>query len=160
MQARFTHMDEKGRGQMVDVSEKAVTKRVATARGYIRLAQATIESIQDLKIAKGDVLAIAQVAAIQGVKQASTLIPMAHPLLITGVKVDFSFEEDRLYCQVEVSCDGQTGVEMEALTGVACGLLTVYDMCKSLDKNMEIQEIILLKKTGGKSGTYERQADV
>ncbi len=160
MDYKFTHMDENKRGQMVNVSAKDVTKRKAIARGAIRMSSETAKAIQDLKIKKGDVLAIAQVAAIQGVKQTSALIPMAHPLMISGVHVDFYFEENVLFCEVEVTCEGKTGVEMEALTGVSTGLLTVYDMCKALDKSMEIEHIVLVKKTGGKSGTYERREDV
>ncbi|MDD7044004.1 MAG: bifunctional molybdenum cofactor biosynthesis protein MoaC/MoaB [Peptoniphilaceae bacterium] len=150
----FTHLDENGRGQMVDISQKSVTIRKAVARGAIRLKEETIEAIKNEKIKKGDVLAIAQVAAINGVKATSTLIPMAHPLLLNGIHVNFSFEDNLLYCEVEVKCQGKTGVEMEALTGVSAGLLTVYDMCKAMDRSMTIENIHLVEKTGGKSGHF------
>lgn len=148
----FTHLDENGRGQMVDISEKSPSIRKALAKGYIKLKKETIEAIKNEKIKKGDVLSIAQVAAIQGVKNTSSIIPMAHPLLLSGIKVNFYFEDQYLYCEVSVKCEGKTGVEMEALTGVSCGLLTVYDMCKSMDKTMSIEKIYLVEKTGGKSG--------
>lgn len=156
----FTHLDENKRGQMVDISGKNPTKRVALARGSIRLQQETIDAIEEVKNKKGDVLAIAQVAAIQGAKQTPSWIPMAHPILLTGIHVHFYFEEKQLFCDVEVSCEGKTGVEMEALTGCAAGLLTVYDMCKSMDKSMVIENIYLMKKTGGKSGNYERKEKI
>ncbi|NLN97357.1 MAG: cyclic pyranopterin monophosphate synthase MoaC [Eubacteriaceae bacterium] len=156
----FTHLDENKRGQMVDISEKNPTKRVALARGSIRLQRETVEAIEEVKNKKGDVLAIAQVAAIQGAKQTPNWIPMAHPILLTGIHVHFYFVEEQLFCDVEVSCQGKTGVEMEALTGCAAGLLTVYDMCKSMDKNMVIENIYLIKKTGGKSGDYERKEKI
>lgn len=160
MTGQFTHMDENNRGQMVDVSEKDITFRTAVARGRILLKQETVDAIKDLKIKKGDVLAIAQVAAIQGAKQCSSMIPMAHPLMLTSIKVNFEFEGTYLYCQTTVTCDGKTGVEMEALTGVSVGLLTVYDMCKALDKSMIIDDIKLIKKTGGKSGDFVREENV
>lgn len=160
MTGQFTHMDENNRGQMVDVSEKDVTFRTAVARGRILLKKETVDAIKDLKIKKGDVLAIAQVAAIQGAKQCSSMIPMAHTLMLTSIKVNFEFEGTYLYCQTTVTCDGKTGVEMEALTGVSVGLLTVYDMCKALDKSMIIDDIKLIKKTGGKSGDFVREENV
>lgn len=152
----FTHLDENGRGQMVDISEKSPSIRQALARGRMKLKKTTIEAIKNEKIKKGDVLSIAQVAAIQGVKNTPSIIPMAHPLLLSGIKVNFYFEKDYLFCEVRVKCEGKTGVEMEALTGVSCGLLTVYDMCKSMDKTMSIEEIYLVEKTGGKSGHFHR----
>lgn len=153
----FTHLDENGRGQMVDVSAKNVTQRTARAKGVIILKEETVKAIKDEKIKKGDVLAIAQVAAISGVKSTSSLIPMAHPLLLSGIKVNFYFEENKLFCEVSVKCEGKTGVEMEALTGVSCGLLTVYDMCKALDRSMTIENIYLVEKNGGKSGEFKRE---
>ncbi len=140
---------------MVDISQKDVTERVAVARGMIRLQPETIQAIQDVALKKGDVLAIAQVAAIQGAKNTPGIIPLAHPLLLTKINVDFSFSSEHLICDVEVKTEGKTGVEMEALTGCATGLLTVYDMCKSMDKSMCIEKIFLVKKTGGRSGDYE-----
>lgn len=154
----FTHLDKKGRGQMVDISQKEISQREAVARGSIKLKEETIKAIKDEKIKKGDVLAIAQVAAIQAVKNTSTIIPMAHPLLLNGINVDFNFEDDLLFCEVKVKCQGKTGVEMESLTGVSAGLLTVYDMCKALDKSMVIKDIYLVSKKGGKSGDYKRES--
>lgn len=153
----FTHLDEKGRGQMVDISEKSPSIRKAIAKGYIKLKSETVDAIKNEKLKKGDVLSIAQVAAIQGVKNTSSIIPMAHPLLLNGIHVNFYFEENLLYCEVEVKCEGKTGVEMEALTGVSCGLLTVYDMCKSIDKTMSIEKVYLVEKTGGKSGHFHSE---
>lgn len=155
----FTHLDENKRGQMVNISDKDVTSRKAVARGAIRLKQETVNAIKEMKIKKGDVLAIAQVAAIQGAKKTADLIPMAHPILLNGIHVDFTFSGTLLYCEVEVICEGKTGVEMEALTACSAGLLTVYDMCKSMDKSMVIEEIMLMEKSGGKSGDYHRNLD-
>lgn len=153
----FTHLDKNGRGQMVDISSKSPSIRKAVAKGCIRLKTETIKAIKNEKIKKGDVLSIAQVAAIQGVKNTSALIPMAHPLILNSINVDFYFEDLFLFCEVSVKCEGKTGVEMEALTGVSCGLLTVYDMCKSMDKSMTIEKIYLVEKSGGKSGDYKRK---
>lgn len=153
----FTHLDENNRGQMVDVSSKDITKRVAIATGKIHLKKETIDAIKEIKTKKGDVLAIAQVAAIEGAKRTPSIIPMAHPILLTSIHVNFYFEEEYLHCECEVSCEAKTGVEMEALTACSAGLLTVYDMCKSMDRSMTIEEIYLLKKTGGKSGEYIRE---
>ncbi|MDO5048114.1 MAG: bifunctional molybdenum cofactor biosynthesis protein MoaC/MoaB [Anaerococcus sp.] len=155
----FTHLDKNGRGQMVDISDKTDSLRHALAEGSISLKEETIKAIKEEKIKKGDVLAIAQVAAINGVKNTPSLIPMAHPILLSGINVDFDFKDKLLTCQVRVTCYGKTGVEMEALSGVAAGLLTVYDMCKSLDRSMEIKDIHLLEKLGGKSGHYKKNED-
>lgn len=155
----FTHLDDQNRGQMVDISDKRPTIRTAIARGCIRLKLDTINAIKEIKIKKGDVLAIAQVAAIQAVKKTPDFIPMAHTILISKINVDFYFEKDLLFCEVEVKCEGKTGVEMEALTGCSAGLLTIYDMCKSIDKSMTVENIYLVKKTGGKSGDYERKEE-
>lgn len=152
----FTHLDKNKRGQMVDISKKEISQREAVAKGSIRLKKETVDAIKNEEIKKGHVLDIAQVAAIQGVKNTSTIIPMAHPLLLNGINVDFYFEGLSLFCEVRVKCQGKTGVEMEALTGVSAGLLTVYDMCKSMDKSMTIEEIYLVEKSGGKSGDYKR----
>lgn len=152
----FTHLDKNKRGQMVDISKKEISQRKAVAKGSIRLKKETIDAIKNEEVKKGHVLDIAQVAAIQGVKNTSTIIPMAHPLLLNGINVDFYFEGLSLFCEVRVKCQGKTGVEMEALTGVSAGLLTVYDMCKSMDKSMTIEEIYLVEKSGGKSGDYKR----
>lgn len=152
----FTHMDKNKRGHMVDISDKDVTSREARAWGRISMKRETLEAIKDLKIKKGDVLAIAQIAAVQGAKKTPDLIPLAHPLLLQSVAVDFELEDESISCEVSVKCQGKTGVEMEALTGVSAALLTIYDMCKGLDKSMEIGPIMLLEKKGGRSGHYER----
>ena len=136
----FSHFDEKGKALMVDVTEKKETERCAVAAGKITVSRAVYEAIENGTAAKGDVLAVATTAGIMGAKRTSELIPMCHILPLTGCR----------YCTVKVT--GKTGVEMEALTGVSVALLTIYDMCKALDKTMEIGEIYLVRKTGGKSG--------
>ncbi|WP_423324747.1 cyclic pyranopterin monophosphate synthase MoaC [Deferribacter abyssi] len=155
---KFTHFDEEGRSRMVDVTEKSVTKREAHACGYIYMKPETLMMIVNKKIEKGNVFEVARVAGIMGVKKTSDLIPMCHPLNITGVEIVFNPEEEknriRIDCKVKLS--GKTGVEMEALTGVSIAALTIYDMCKAVDKEMVISDIMLLKKTGGKSGTFVR----
>ena len=152
----LTHFNPEGRAQMVDVSAKEATFRVARAAATVRMAAATAEKIRAGQIGKGDVLAVAQVAGIMAAKKNSELIPMCHPLMLGKCSVDFRL--DREQCEVEAICTaslkGQTGVEMEALTGVSVALLTIYDMCKAIDKRMEITGIHLAKKTGGKSGLF------
>ena len=148
----LTHFNEQGRARMVDVSEKAQTYRVARAAATVRMAKATMDRIREGSIGKGDVLAVAQVAGIMAAKKNSELIPMCHPLLLTKVDISFETEEAALHIRSEVRCHGETGVEMEALTGASVALLTVYDMCKAMDKKMEIGEIYLVRKSGGKSG--------
>ena len=154
--ADLTHFNEQGRARMVDVSEKAVTARRATAAGEIRVSREILEHIRNGTMKKGDVLAVAQVAGIQAAKHTWELIPMCHPIPLTGIDISFSLQEDP--CRVEilatVSCSGVTGVEMEALTAVSAAALTVYDMCKAVQKDMEITNIRLLSKSGGKSGDY------
>ena len=154
----FTHINEKGEARMVDVTEKAVTSRTALARGRIRLTPAIMKAILDQAVPKGDVFGVARVAGILAAKQTDRLIPMCHPLPLTGCEVEFSILEKDL--AIEATClakvEGKTGIEMEALTAVSVALLSIYDMCKAIDKGMVIEEICLLKKTGGKSGTYER----
>ena len=151
----LTHFNEQGRARMVDVTEKAVTHRRAVAAGEIHMAPETLQNIKDGTLKKGDVLAVAQVAGIQAAKHNWELIPMCHPLPLTGVDITFALSDDP--CMVEiraaVTCTGVTGVEMEALTGVNIALLTIYDMCKAVDKAMRISDIRLCRKTGGKSGT-------
>ena len=142
---------------MVDVGEKAETEREAVARGLVRMQAETLRKIKNGMVKKGDVLAVAQVAAVQGAKRTSDLIPLCHPLRITGVDVRFDFPSDReLAVEVTVRALDRTGVEMEALTAAAVACLTIYDMCKSVDRGMEIAEVVLWKKTGGKSGVYLR----
>jgi len=152
----LTHFDQAGRAHMVDVSEKDSTFRVAVARGEVRMRPATLRLIKEGRLKKGDVLAVAQVAAVMAVKETSRLIPMCHPLPITGVSVEFrpDEEESKIEIRVEVKLTGQTGVEMEALTGVSVAALTIYDMCKAVDQGMEITGIHLVEKSGGRSGRF------
>ncbi|MDW7739646.1 MAG: cyclic pyranopterin monophosphate synthase MoaC [Bacillota bacterium] len=157
--AEFTHFDRSGRPKMVDVSGKDETLREAYALGEIIMAADTLTKIMEGGMAKGDVLTVAQVAAIMAVKDTGRLIPMAHPLGISGVEVDFVpvFAPDpKVEIGVRVKLTGQTGVEMEALTGVSVAALTIYDMCKAVDKDMVIQNIRLVEKKGGRSGHYRR----
>ena len=153
---KLTHFDAKGQAVMVDVTEKRETARTAVAKGRIRMSRATLTASLEGTAAKGDVLGVARVAGIMGTKRTSELIPMCHPLMLGKCAVDFRVLEDE--CAVEAVCTaslvGKTGVEMEALTGVSVALLTIYDMCKAIDKRMEITGIHLAKKTGGKSGTF------
>ena len=152
----LTHLNDEGRAKMVDVGNKAVTKRTAMAAGEIYMAPETLALIRSGGIKKGDVLAVAQVAGIQAAKHCWELIPMCHSLPLTGIDLSFSLQDDP--CRVEirstVSCTGVTGVEMEALTAVSVAALTIYDMCKAVQKDMHIENIRLLTKTGGKSGDY------
>ena len=153
----FTHFNEKGRAHMVNVSEKSETKRVAIARGTIKMKKETVSLIKDGLIKKGDVLSVAQVGGIMGVKRTSDLIPMCHNIFITGSDINFNIGEDEIEIEATVSTVGKTGVEMEALTAVTTAALTIYDMCKAADKEMVIENIRLIKKTGGKSGEYIRE---
>ena len=152
----FTHFDEQGNARMVDVSGKDVTHRVAVAEGVIAVSREVMEAIKGNKVKKGDVLTVAQVAGIMGTKRTPDLIPMCHPLSLTNAAVTFEVDEET--CKIKAVCravtDGKPGVEMEALTGVSTALLTVYDMCKAIDKRMVIKEIHLVSKEGGKSGTF------
>ena len=156
----FTHFNPQGRGRMVDVTDKSVTFRQARAQGKIRMKKETMERIKGGSIAKGDVLGVAQTAGVLGAKQTPTLIPMCHPLLITGVDLSFDFQDEEiLIIEATVKTSGQTGVEMEALTAVSVAALTVYDMCKAIDREMEILQIRLMEKEGGKSGHYLRREE-
>jgi len=154
----FTHFDEAGRGRMVDVSAKDVTIRIAVASGEIHMQPTTFEHIQQGKLEKGDVLAVADVAAVMGAKKTPDLIPMCHPLMLSGIDVSFTeLEKDcGLKVEVSVKCSGKTGVEMEALTAASTALLTIYDMCKAVDKGMVLTNIQLEEKHGGKSGNWKR----
>ena len=152
----FTHFNEQGRAKMVDVTEKAATVRTATAMAAVKMSPATAEAIRTGGVAKGDVLAVAQVAGIMAAKRTGEWIPMCHPVALTGVDIRFSLGEDRLDILATARCKGETGVEMEALTAASAAALTVYDMCKALQKDMEITDVRLLEKTGGKSGTFQR----
>jgi cyclic pyranopterin monophosphate synthase len=153
----FTHFDAEGRAVMVDVTEKDVTDRVAVAKGSVRMAPETLRLVMEGGLKKGDVLSVARLAGIMGAKRTPDLIPLCHPLALTSVKVDLLCDPDRSTVEITATCrlSGRTGVEMEALTAVSVAALTVYDMCKAVDRGMVIGEIRLVRKEGGKSGTYE-----
>ncbi|MBU3803666.1 MAG: cyclic pyranopterin monophosphate synthase MoaC [Candidatus Cellulosilyticum pullistercoris] len=161
MEKELTHFDEKGNAVMVDVSDKEVTSRMAIATGRIKVNEAVFKAIAEGTVKKGDVLGVARIAGIMAAKKTWELIPMCHPLMLTKCSIEFLLDEKQL--EVEASClvkvNGKTGVEMEALTGVNVALLTIYDMCKAIDKSMVIKEIKLLEKQGGKSGHYRRSED-
>lgn len=148
----FTHFNEEGRAHMVNVGEKGDTKRLAIARGKITMKLETVEKIRQGLIKKGDVLSVAQVGGIMAAKKTSDLIPMCHNIFLTGSDIRFNILNDGIEVEAEVSTFGKTGVEMEALTAVSLACLTIYDMCKAIDKKMLIEDIRLIKKTGGKSG--------
>lgn len=158
---RLTHFDSHGGARMVDVTGKETTIRMAEARGEIIMAQETLSLIRAGKMGKGDVLGVARIAGIMGAKETGSLIPLCHPLPLSGASIDFKIwdEEDKLEVRARVKTAGQTGVEMEALTAVSIALLTIYDMCKAADKNMVFGNIRLIEKTGGKSGTYIREGE-
>jgi cyclic pyranopterin phosphate synthase len=155
-----SHRDALGNVWMVDVSEKAPTERVAVAEGRISVSPGVLRAVREHSAAKGDVLTVAQVAGIMGAKRAAELIPLCHPLPLTHCQVLFSLEAEGLKAVCTARTTGRTGVEMEALTGVSVALLTVYDMCKSLDKGMEISSVRLVRKSGGKSGDYNRDGSL
>lgn len=160
----LTHFSRSGRARMVDVSEKDTTSRVAIATGSILMEPATLARIKDGAIKKGNVLAVADVAAVMGAKRTPEMIPMCHPIQLTGVEVEFKDDAEardadgRVSIRISstVSCVGQTGVEMEALSSVSCALLTIYDMCKAIDRGMTITNVELIEKKGGKSGHWKR----
>jgi cyclic pyranopterin monophosphate synthase len=154
----LTHFDASGNAHMVDVGDKTVTKRIAVASGRIRMQPATLALIQSGSAKKGDVLGVARIAAIQAAKKTSDLIPLCHPLALTRVAVEFDVNAQscEITCTATVECEGKTGVEMEALTAVSVGLLTIYDMVKAADRGMEIIGLALEHKEGGKSGTFAR----
>ncbi len=154
MPPRLTHFDHAGEAHMVDVAAKAETRRVARASGTLRMRPATLKVILAGKSKKGDVLGVARVAAIQGAKRTSELIPLCHPLALTRVGTEFRTGRSRVTLTVTVETVGRTGVEMEALAAVSIGLLTVYDMCKAIDRAMVIEDVKLLEKSGGKSGHF------
>ena len=157
--AQLSHLDEKGRARMVDVSEKEVTSRIAVARGTIHMRPETLELIRQGKVEKGDVFSVARVAGIMAAKKTSELIPMCHPLNITSVQITLTPESApaRVDIEASVRVSGKTGVEMEAMTAVAVAGLTIYDMCKAVDREMTLGEIRLVEKSGGKSGTFIRK---
>nr|WP_278678730.1 cyclic pyranopterin monophosphate synthase MoaC [Clostridium paraputrificum] len=152
----LNHFDEKGNAVMVDVSEKSETKRVAVAKGSIKVSKEIMNLIKTGNIKKGDVLGVSRVAGIMASKQTSNLIPMCHPLMINGANIDFELDEEnsRVIIYGSVKTTGKTGVEMEALTAVSVAALTIYDMCKAVDKRMVIENIHLVSKTGGKNGEF------
>jgi len=156
--AGFTHFDKEGKARMVDVSDKAETERSATAKGSVLMQAATLALIKDGGVKKGDVLSVARLAGIMGAKHTPDLIPLCHPLSLTSVQVDLTLDEARNAVDITATCKltGKTGVEMEALTAVSVAALTVYDMCKAVDKSMRIADIRLTHKSGGKSGSFEQ----
>ena len=155
----FTHFNEQGRAKMVDVGEKPVSQRVAVAAARVLVNKHTFALIKGGGMKKGDVLTVAQIAGVMGAKRTPDLIPMCHPILMDGINLELSLDETRLSVEIkaEVRCDGRTGVEMEALTAVSTAALTVYDMCKAVQKDMTITDIRLLSKTGGVHGDYFRE---
>ena len=159
--ADLTHFDEKGQAHMVDVGQKEISVREAIARGEVRMKPDTLGLILEGRAKKGDVLGVARIAAIMGAKKTPYLIPLAHPLPLTSVKVEFFPDHERSLIEIEatVKVSARTGVEMEALTAVACAGLTIYDMCKAVDRSMVVSGIRLMEKSGGRSGHFKRSAD-
>ena len=153
---KLTHIDENGKAQMVDVGSKEDTDRSATASGKVLMSIETIEALKKQELQKGDVLGVARVAGIQAAEKTSDLIPLCHPLAINFASIDFIIKESHVEIEATVKTFGKTGVEMEALTACAVAALTIYDMCKAVDKSVTIEEIKLLEKTGGKSGDWHR----
>ena len=153
----FTHLDPQGRARMVDVSSKEPTHRRAVARGRVRMAPEVAQALRQGEIGKGDVLAVARVAGIQAAKRTSELVPLCHGLAISSVALDFEVFDDSVGIEASVETIDRTGVEMEALTACSVAALTIYDMCKSMDRSMTIGDVALWEKTGGRSGTYRRE---
>jgi cyclic pyranopterin phosphate synthase len=160
MTGKLTHFDETGRAHMVDVGAKEITSRRAVASGFVRMQPETIALIREGRAAKGDVLAVAQVAGIMAAKKTSELIPMCHPLMLTKVSIAFAIDENGIGIEATVETRGQTGVEMEALTAVSGAALTMYDMVKAVDRGMTIESIQLQEKEGGQSGHWTRSQPV
>ena len=156
---RLTHLDDAGRAQIVDVTDKAVTSREATAASCVRMSRETLGAIMDGAMPKGDVLAVARIAGIQSAKKCADLIPLCHPLPLSSVKVDLTPDKDLPGIRIEATCrvTGQTGVEMEALTAASVAALTLYDMCKAIDRGMTIEKTQLMNKSGGASGEWRRE---
>ena len=152
----LTHLDERGHAAMVDVSEKAITTRTAVAQGEVRMLPSTLAIIRDGNMPKGDVLAAARIAGIMAAKKTPELIPLCHTLLLSKVTIDFELDEaeSRVLIQATVRCNGQTGVEMEALTAVSVAALTIYDMVKGIERGVRIGEVVLIEKSGGRSGHW------
>ena len=160
--SELTHFNEQGRAKMVDVTEKAVTRRIAVAAGEVHMAPDTMAHIKNGTLKKGDVLAVAQVAGIQAAKHNWELIPMCHPLPLTGIDITFHLSDNPCMVEIQaaVSCTGVTGVEMEALTAISVAALTIYDMCKAVQRDMVITDVRLLSKTGGVHGTFQREESI
>ncbi len=160
MSEELTHFDMDGQAIMVDVSEKPLTVRVAVAKGEVQMQPKTLQQILDQRIKKGDVFAVARLAGIMAAKQTSALIPLCHPLPLSAVEIDFENDpqQGKVIIMATTKVTGQTGIEMEALTAVSVAALTIYDMCKAIDKEMMIEGICLLKKSGGRSGTFIRKS--
>jgi len=157
--SELSHFDASGASRMVDVGDKPVTRRIARARGVVRMAAETLAMIRDKKAAKGDVLEVARLAGIMAAKRTAELIPLCHPLSLESVAIDFTFADDQsLRIEAAVQVEAKTGVEMEALTAVSVAALTVYDMCKSVDRGMSIERIQLEEKSGGRSGHWRRSS--
>ena len=157
--SQLTHLDDSGAARMVDVGDKAVTERVAVAAASVSMQSQTMKLLEQGAHKKGDVLAVARIAGIQAAKKCADLIPLCHPLMLTSVEVNFTLEPDRNRVNIEARCkvSGKTGVEMEALTAASVAALTIYDMCKAVDRGIEIGGIALLHKEGGKSGVWRRE---
>ena len=153
--AEFTHVNEQGRARMVDVCDKPVTSRVARAAAKVLMAPSTLELVRTGGTRKGDVLAVAQVAGIMAAKRTWEIVPMCHQIPLSGVDINFALEDDGISIEATARCKGETGVEMEALTAASVAALTIYDMCKAVQKDMRIDNIRLLQKSGGKSGDYQ-----
>lgn len=152
--SKLTHLDSRGQARMVDVGGKAESARSATATGRIRMSAEALDAVREGSGPKGDVLAAARIAGIMAAKKTGELIPLCHPLTLDAVTVDFEFEDEAIRATARAALTGRTGVEMEAMTAVSLALLTIYDMAKALDKGMVVEEVRLLEKTGGKSGTW------
>lgn len=159
MEKKLTHLNEKGRAKMVDVSNKDVTERFAKAKACVKLNEETFNLILNQGIKKGDVLSVSQVAGIMASKNTSSIIPMCHPIMLTGADIDFILHKESFEIEIiaKTKCTEKTGVEMEALTAVSIAALTIYDMCKAVQRDIEITDIKLLEKTGGKSGSFKRE---
>ena len=157
--ADFTHFNDQGRAKMVDVGEKPISQRTAVAAGRVLVNEHTFALIQSGGVKKGDVLTVAQIAGVMGAKHTPDIIPMCHPILVDGINLELHLDEQRKSVEIRasVSCDGRTGVEMEALTAVTTAALTVYDMCKAVQRDMVIADIRLVEKTGGVHGNYHRE---
>ena len=157
----FTHFNDQGRAKMVDVGEKPISQRTAVAAGRVLVSDHTFDLIKTGGMKKGDVLTVAQIAGVMGAKRTPDIIPMCHPILMDGINLELSLDEDRKSVEIRatVSCDGRTGVEMEALTAVSTAALTVYDMCKAVQKDMIITDIRLVSKTGGVHGSFLREEE-